>query len=86
MDRKINGDTRPFANVESFLIDERFFEQSDPLKETMSAAISITGKRSDEDTHGMINVALVVMSNSHDHVRRKLTSHYLPCLSKQLLQ
>ena len=69
MDRKINGDTRPFANVESFLIDERFFDQSDPLKETMSAAISITGKRSDEDTHKMTNSG---------QVRRKLSSHYLP--------
>ena len=33
----------------------RFFEEGDPLKETKPAAISSTGKRSDEDTHKMIN-------------------------------
>jgi len=29
--------------------------KGDPLKETMPAVISSTGKKSDEDTHRMIN-------------------------------
>jgi len=54
-EKKISGDTKPFTKAESYLSDARFFEGGDPLRETMSAAISSTGKRSDEDNHRMIN-------------------------------
>jgi len=33
----------------------RFFDEDAPLKQTMPATVSSTGKRNDEDTHGMIN-------------------------------
>ena len=68
-EKKINGDTKPFAKDESYFGDARFFEEGDPFKEAMRAAISSTGKRSDEDTHKMTNSG---------QVRRKLSSHYLP--------
>jgi len=50
-EKKINGDVKPFTKAESYFVDARFFGENAPVKETMRA----TGKRSEEDTHGMIN-------------------------------
>jgi len=50
-EKKINGDVKSFAKAESHFADAKFFEEGAPLKETMPAFISSTGKRSDEDTH-----------------------------------
>ena len=54
-EKKINGDTKPFTKVKSYFANARFFEEGDPLKETMPATISSTSKRNDEDTHQKTN-------------------------------
>ena len=54
-EKKINGDTKPLTKAESYFADARFFYEDAPLKEAMPATISSTGKRSEEDTPGMIH-------------------------------
>ena len=54
-EKKVNGDTKPFAKAESYFADARFFDEDAPLKEAMPATISSTGKRSEEDTLRMIH-------------------------------
>jgi len=53
--KKINGDVKPFTNLESYFADAKFFKEGASLKETMPITISSTGKTSEEDTHGMTN-------------------------------
>jgi len=57
-EKKVNGDTKPFAKAESYFADARFFDDDAPLKEAMPATISSTGKRSEKDTLRMIHGGL----------------------------
>jgi len=57
-EKKVNGDTKPFTKADSYFADARFFDEDAPSKEAMPATISSTGKRSEEDTRGMIHGSL----------------------------
>jgi len=57
-EKRTNGDVKPFTKAESYFANARFFDEDAPLKEAMPATISSTGKRSKEDTLGMINGGL----------------------------
>jgi len=54
-EKKVNGDTKPFTKAESYFTHAIFFDKDAPLKEAMPATISSTGKRSEEDTLGIIH-------------------------------
>jgi len=54
-EKKVNGDTKPFAKDESYFADVRFFDKDAPLKEAMPATISSTSKSNEEDTLGIIH-------------------------------
>ena len=52
-EKKVSGDTKPFTKAELYFDDATFFDEDVPLKESIPATISSTGKRSEEDTLGM---------------------------------